>query len=253
MDKDKDKGKASKVFIGLFIFLAIIFAFICLAFFGNPISRLMAEKSATKYIETHYKDLDLNLDKAYYNFKDGYYIVRLRDKNSEDTKFYLGFDSFGRLKANTYDSILFNTFIRLDNELSAYGKSLEKKYNFPYEISLTTVNDDIEEKLVLDQKFDFNNFKEDVNAQAFGYAKKPSLEKCLDILCDLQKIMDKTSLKVTKYSIILIPEENKKPDGEAESWAGSVNVYDVPAEVVRNKDFKEFTNIYEKSISETKD
>lgn len=247
------KGKLSKVFIGLFIFLAIIFVLICLAFFGNPISRLMAEKSATKYIETHYKNLDLNRDRAYYNFKDGYYIVRLSDKNSEDTKFYLGFDSFGRLKANTYDSILFNTWIRLSDELRDYGKSLEKKYNFPYKISLTTVNDDIEEKLVLDQKFDFNNFKEDVNAQAFGYVKKPSLEECLDILCDLQKIMDKTSLKVTKYSIILIPEENKKPDGEAESWAGSVNVYDVPAEVVRNRDIKEFTNIYEKSISETKE
>ena len=63
----KGKGKASKVFIGLFIFLAIIFAFICLAFFGNPISRLMAEKSATKYIEANYKDLDLIRDRAYYN------------------------------------------------------------------------------------------------------------------------------------------------------------------------------------------
>ncbi len=247
------KGKLSKVFIGLFVLLAIIFSIFYLIFFGNPISRLIAERSATKYIEANYKDLDLDRDRAYYNFKDGYYIVRLSDKNSEDTKFYLGFDSFGKIKADTYDSILFNTFIRLDNELNDYGKSLAEEYNFPYKISLTTVNDDIEEKLTLDQKFDFNNFKEDINAQALGYAKKPSLEKCFDLLCDLQKIMDKTSLKVTKYSIILIPEENKNPDGEAESWAGSVNVYDVPEEVVRNKDIKEFTNIYEKSIRETKD
>ena len=247
------KGKLSKVFIGLFIFLAIIFAFICLAFFGNPISRLMAEKSATKYIEANYKDLDLIRDRAYYNFKDGYYIVRLRDKNSEDTKFYLGFDSFGKLKQDTYDDILFNTEIRLSDELREYGSKLQEKYKFPYKISLTTLNDDIEEKLTLYQKFDFNNFKEDVNAQAFGYVKKPSLEVCFDVLCELQKIMDKTSLKVTKYSVILIPEENKKPDGEAESWAGSVSVHDVPAEVLRNRDLKEFKNIYEKSISETKD
>ena len=247
------KGKLSKVFIGLFIFLAIIFAFICLAFFGNPISRLMAEKSATKYIEAHYKDLDLNRDRAYYNFKDGYYTVRLRSKTSKDTAFMLGFDSFGKLKQNTYDDILFNTEIRLLDELRGYGADLQYKYNFPYEISLNTVEDVPRENLVLDQEFDFDNFKEDVNAQAFGYVEKPSLEECLDILCDLQKIMDKTSLKVTKYSIILIPEENKKPDGEAESWAGSVNVYDVPAEVVRNKDIKEFINIYERSISETKD
>ncbi|MFR7873447.1 hypothetical protein [Peptoniphilus sp. HMSC062D09] len=247
------KGKASKVFIGLFIFLAIIFAFICLAFFGNPISRLMAEKSATKYIEAHYKDLDLNRDKAYYNFKDGYYTVRLRSKTSKDTAFMLGFDSFGKLKQNTYDDILFNTEIRLLDELRGYGADLQYKYNFPYEISLNTVEDVPRENLVLDQEFDFDNFKENVNAQAFGYVKKPSLEECLDALCDLQKIMDKTSLKVTKYSIILIPEENKKPDGEAESWVGALSVHDVPEEIVRNRDLKEFTNIYEKSISETKD
>lgn len=248
-----NKSYIKRILFGFLIFLAIILVIFYFIFFGNPISRLMAEKSATKYIEAHYKDLDLNRDKAFYNFKDGYYIVRLRDKNSKDTKFYLGFDSFGRLKADTYDSILFNTFIRLGDELNDYGKKLAKKYNFPYKISLTTVDDDIEKKLTLDQKFDFNNFKEDINAQAFGYFKKPSLEECLDILCDLQKIMDKTSLKVTKYSIILIPEENKNSDGEAESWEGALGVYDVPQEVVRNRDIKEFTNIYEKSISETKD
>lgn len=242
-----------KFFIGLGIVCAIFLLFFYIAFFGNPISRLIAEKSATKYIETHYKDLDLIRDRAYYNFKNGYYIVRLRDKNSEDTKFYLGFDSFGKIKADTYDSILFNTFIRLSDELNDYGKKLAEKYNFPYKISLTTLNNDLEEKLILDQEFDFNNFKEDLNAQAFGYVKKPSLEVCFDVLCDLQKIMDKTSLKVTKYSIILVPEENKRPDGEAESWAGSISVSDVPQEVVRNKDLKEFKNIYEKSISQTKD
>ncbi|MDU3086320.1 MAG: hypothetical protein E6705_00265 [Peptoniphilus harei] len=240
-------------FTGLGIVCAIFLLFFFIAFFGNPISRLLADMAADKYIETHYKDLDLIRDRAHYNFKDGYYIVRLRDKNSEDTKFYLGFDSFARIKADTYDSILFNTAIRLSDELNAYGKSLEKKYNFPYEISLTTVNDNIEEKLILDQEFDFNNFKEDINAQAFGYTKKPSLEEALDILYDLQKIMDKTSLKVTKYSIILIPEENKKTDGEAESWQNSLGVYDVPAEVVRNRDLKKFKNIYEEAISKTKD
>lgn len=248
-----NKTYLKRILFGFLILLVIILAIFYFIFFGNPISRLIAEKSATKYIETHYKDLDLNRDRAYYNFKDGYYIVRLRDKNSKDTSFYLGFDSFGRLKADTYDSILFNTFIRLGDELSEYGKSLEKKYNFPYEINLTTVDDDIEKKLVLDQEFNFNNFKEEVSAQALGYVKKPSLENCLDALCDLQKIMDKTNLKVTKYSIILIPEENKKPDGEAESWRDALGVYDVPEEIVRDRDLKEFKNNYEKSISETKD
>ena len=249
----KEKLNFKKLFICLAIIYIIIFAIFYLIFFGNPISRLMAERSATKYIEANYKDLDLNCDKAYYNFKDGYYTVRLRSKSSRDTAFMLGFDSFGKLKQDTYDDILFNTEVRLSDELRGYGEDLQYKYNFPYEISLKTVEDVPRENLVLDQEFDFDNFKEDVNAQAFGYVKKPSLEECFDAICDLQKIMDKTSLKVTKYSVILIPEENKKPEGEAESWKGSVSVHDVPEEVVRNKDIKELKNIYEKSISETKD
>lgn len=242
-----------KFFIGLGIVCAIFLLFFYIAFFRNPISRLLADRAADKYIESHYKDLDLNRDETYYNFKDGYYTVRLRSKTSRDTAFMLGFDSFGKLKQDTYDDILFNTEIRLLDELRGYGADLQAKYSFPYDISLNTVEDIPREDLVLDQEFDFDNFKEDVNVQAFGYTKNPNLEECFDILYDLQKIMDKTSLKVTKYSIILIPEENKKPDGEAESWAGSTSVSDVPQEVVRNKDIKEFKNIYEKSISETKD
>ena len=248
-----NKSYIKRILFGFLIFLVIILAIFYLLFFGNPISRLMAERSATKYIEAHYKDLELNRDETFYNFKDGYYTVRLRSKKSKDTKFMLGFDSFGILKQNTYENILFNTEVRLLDELREYGATIQKKYNFPYEISLNTIEDVPREDLVLDQEFDFDNFKEEVGAEVVGFSKNPNLEECLDVLCDSQKILDKTSLKVTKYAVILIPEENKKPDGEAESWQNSLGVYDVPEDVVRNRDLKEFTNIYEKSISQTKD
>lgn len=249
----KNKNYIKRILFGFLIFFAIIFSIFYLLFFGNPISRLMAEKSATKYIDAHYRDLDLNRDESFYNFKDGYYTVRLRSKKSKDTKFMVGFDSFGKLKQDTYDDILFNTEIRLLDELREYGTTIKKKYNFPYDISLNTVEDVPREDLVLDQEFDFDNFKEEVGAEVVGFSKNPNLEECLDVLCDSQKILDKTSLKVTKYAVILIPEENKKPDGEAESWQNSLGVYDVPEDVVRNRDLKEFKNIYEEAISKTKE
>lgn len=248
-----NKSYIKRILFGFLIFLVIILAIFYLLFFGNPISRLMAERSATKYIEAHYKDLELNRDETFYNFKDGYYTVRLRSKKSKDTKFMLRFDSFGKLKQNTYENILFNTEVRLLDELREYGATIQKKYNFPYEISLNTIEDVPREDLVLDQEFDFDNFKEEVGAEVVGFSKNPKLEECLDVLCDSQKILDKTSLKVTKYAVILIPEENKKPDGEAESWQNSLGVYDVPADLVRNRDLKEFKNIYEEAISKTKE
>lgn len=249
----KKKFNLKKFFIGLGIVFAIIFLFFYFAFFGNLISKFIADRAADKYIKTHYKDLNLKRDETFYNFKDGYYTVRLSSKKSKDTKFILGFDSFGKLKQDTYDSILFNTEIRLLDELREYGATIQKKYNFPYDISLNTVEDVLREDLVLDQEFDFDNFKEEVSAEVVGFSKNPKLEECLDVLYDSQKILDKTSLKVTKYSVILIPEENKRSDGEAESWQNSLGVYDVPEDVVRNRDLKKFKNIYEEAISRTKD
>lgn len=248
-----NKSYIKRILFGFLIFLVIILAIFYLLFFGNPISKIVANRAADKYIETHYKNLDLNRDETFYNFKDGYYTVRLRSKKSKDTKFMLGFDSFGKLKQNTYENILFNTEVRLLDELREYGATIQKKYNFPYEISLNTIEDVPREDLVLDQEFDFDNFKEEVGAEVVGFSKNPNLEECLDVLCDSQKILDKTSLKVTKYAVILIPEENKKPDGEAESWQNSLGVYDVPEDVVRNRDLKEFKNIYEEAISKTKE
>ncbi len=59
-----------KFFIGLGIICAIFLLFFYIAFFGNPICRILADRAADKYIETHYKDLDLNRDEIFYNFKD---------------------------------------------------------------------------------------------------------------------------------------------------------------------------------------
>ena len=99
------------LYTALAILLAIVL-FIVLSLFGNPISKIMAEKAEDQYLETHHRDLDLVNERAYYNFKDGTYIVRLWDKHSIDTKFTLEYDSFGKMKRDTFDDRLFNTFRR---------------------------------------------------------------------------------------------------------------------------------------------
>lgn len=53
----KRKFNFKKFFTGLGIVCAIFLLFFYIAFFGNPISRILADRAADKYIETNYKDL----------------------------------------------------------------------------------------------------------------------------------------------------------------------------------------------------
>ena len=135
--------------------------------------------------------------------------------------------------------------------LNDYGKKLEKENNLSYEISLyPTEESDLESKLSLDQKFLIENFPADVEVNSITYSKKPNLEEAIKILQNTQKIMDTTDLKVTKYSIIIIPQENKKKDGQAESWGNSLSIFDIPDYIIRDNKINELEKLY-KIQSET--
>lgn len=74
------------IYISIGTLVAIIL-FFAVAFFGNPVSRVLANKAANDYLKTHYTDLELKKERAFYNFKDAKYVVRLQDKNSPDSQF----------------------------------------------------------------------------------------------------------------------------------------------------------------------
>ena len=135
--------------------------------------------------------------------------------------------------------------------LNDYGKKLEKENNLSYEISLyPTEESNLESKLSLDQKFLIENFPADVEVNSITYSKKPNIEEAIKILQNTQKIMDTTDLKVTKYSIIMIPQENKKKDGQAESWENSLSIFDIPDYIIRDNKINELEKLY-KIQSET--
>lgn len=231
----------------LLIAIALVIALVyVVAFFGNPISRLLAEKSADKYIEETYPAYDFERQRAFYNFKDGYYNVKLQDKASEDRAFSLAFDSFGRLKRDSYDSILFNTFSRFSTALYYYGDDLKEKNNKPYDIRLDIAEgEDYEKTLSLDQEVDLDNFPFKITATARAYSKEPSLEECMEILKDLDSLIMTTKLVSADYSVVLTPEENKTGDKDAESWQNSVSVFNVPVDLVRQGDLEGLKDLYD--------
>lgn len=233
----------------LYTALAILLAialFIVLSFYGNPISKIMADKAADKYLETHHTDLDLVRERAYYNFKDGTYVVRLWDKHSIDTKFTLEYDSFGKMKRDTFDDRLFNTFRRYMYLLDELGDEIAKDSGLDFVIWLRPDDDtDYRDYLTLDQDFDADNLPSKVMAGFKTYAEKPSLEDLMNGLKKLYEALKERDIAVSTYSGLIIPNADKKEDGEAETWKNAVSVNDVPEKVIVDGDMEELKRLFD--------
>lgn len=233
----------------LYTALAILLAialFIVLSFYGNPISKIMADKAADQYLETHHRDLDLVHERAYYNFKDGTYVVMLWDKKSIDTKFTLEFDSFGKMKRDTFDDRLFNTFRRYMGFLDDLGDEIAKDSELDFVIWLRPDDDtDYRDYLTLDQDFDKDNLPSKITADFKAYAEKPSLEDLMDGLKKVYEVLKERNIAVKSYSGLVIPNRDKKEDGEAETWKNAISVNDVPEKVIVDGDMEELKKIYD--------
>ena len=234
--------------------IVLFFLFVVNAFFGNPVSKYLADRSTNKVITERYGDLDLSREKVIYNLKDGDYIVFLEDKNSVDSQFALHFDSFGRLVWDSYDDRISNTVMRFDRVVSQYGRSLEKQYDFPYTITLSSWDkEDPEKYLKVDQPVDVKHLPYKLQAQAYGVGKNATAEEAMEVLQELQKIMDKEGLHVIEYAINLVPEENRDEQGELETWANMFSAYEVPTDVVRQGDVKALNSLVERQMTEGKE
>ena len=234
----------------LSLFLAILLIFFAILiifdFFGNPISRIIADMAADKYLETHYTDLDLVRDRVYYDFKDGSYVVRLQDKNSIDTKFNLEYNSFGKMKRDTYDERLFNTYRRYIDFLYDLGEEITQDNGLDFVIWLRP-DDDIDYRvyLTLDQDFDKDNLPSKITASFKAYAEKPSLDDLMNGLKKVYEALKERDIAAISYSGLIIPNYDKKEDGEAETWKNAISVNDVPEEVILDEDMKELKKIYD--------
>ncbi len=203
--------------------------------------------AADKYLETHYTDLDLVHERAYYDFKDGNYVVRLWDMNSIDTKFNLEYDSFGKMKRDTYDERLFNTYRRYIDFLYDLGEEIAKDNGLGFELWLRPDdNFDYKAHLTLDQDFDADNLPSKVKADFKAYAEKPSLDDLMDGLKKVYDALKERNIAAISYSGLVIPNADKKEDGEAETWKNAISVNAVPEEVIVNGDLDELKRIFDK-------
>lgn len=239
--------KKSKIILNAVLtILLLIVMFTQFVFYGNPISKILADKAADEYLETHYRDLDLVHEHAYYDFKDAKYVVRLWDKNSIDTKFSIEFDSFGKMKRDTYDERFFNTFRRYMGFLDDLGDEIAKDCGLGFELWLRPDdNFDYRAYLTLDQDFDADNLPSKITAGFKAYAEKPSLDDLMNGLKKVYEVLKERNIAAMSYSGLVIPNADKAEDGKAETWRNAISVNDVPEKMIMDGDMKELKKIYD--------
>ena len=236
-----------------FAILFVVALVVLNALFGNPVSKALAERGADKVIAEKYGDLDLSREKVFYNFKAPEYVVHLQDKNSEDSAFELCFDYFGRLQRDTYDWRIDNTAARFESAVWKYGEVLEKKYDFPYEISLSAWNKiDEADYLTLDQPVDLKHLPYKLEVQTFG-ERKVTADEAMTILKRLQQIMDDENLDVMEYALTFEPKGSRDENGALKNKDDMFSVYEVPADVVRRGDVDALKALAKKQMTEGKD
>ena len=110
------------------------------ALVGNPVSKVLATKSANEYIEKTYSDKDFVIEEVNYDFKTGGYYARVTSPTSIDSHFSLSFNLFGKLELDCYDDVTtgWNTAMRLEDDYRnavkavTESKAFSEKYFIAY-------------------------------------------------------------------------------------------------------------------------
>lgn len=138
-----------------------VMLFITNAFVGNPLSAMVANKAIQQYVGQNYAFLDLEVEKANYDFKNQGYRAIAKSETSMDTKFAIYY-SDGKVQRDDYQLYVvekFNTLDRLTSEYTLIVKTIiadELGYqnNATFVVHDKDLSDKLGESLELDMKFD---------------------------------------------------------------------------------------------------
>lgn len=206
-------------------------AYIANAFFGNPISAYLAERSAKAYLAENYGHLDLKVDWFGYSFKMTEYYMIVSSPSSKDMHFSIHMRPDGSVRYDTYDDVTsgWNTWQRLEDEYRArtnalfdapdfelqndisFG-SLELKEESVYEYQPVPFGIDMSE-LVIDGEYDINELAKQAGKIVFYMQHEDvSFETAACGMLRLKEILDQEGIPFFAMDFVLrLPREEGQP------------------------------------------
>lgn len=205
--KSKSKRQILKILAGITAIALIcgIF-FVTNAFVGNPISSILADKAIKEYVDKEYPFLDLEIEKAVYNFKGASYIGVAKSRTSIDTYFRICYRN-GKVQSDTYESNVlkkFNTLQRLSAEYSHVAKNIiAKELGYQNNSTIVRYNDEnrnIDDIIELDMKFD-RTLPIDTEVIIRLDLKDNSIEEISRVLINAHKAFIDNGCHFSKYGL----------------------------------------------------
>lgn len=235
--------------IGALILIGLLLI-ITMAFTGNPISKLLATRTANKYIEENYSNMELQREEAYYNFKDESYGVRYINPRSKDIHFSIETDYLGRLKVDGYERDVlskWNTRIRLEDEYNSYvEKIIRDNLNYDYNMVFASTfvdgdKDDMLSDLEIDMIFDLKDIPYPQDLSIYIYEDNRTWDRLAEVILQVDEVIEKEDLDIFTYTIML--EEARDEESKEGEMFG---VYGFPKEFLDMDNLprvlKEFNN-----------
>lgn len=237
--------KVKKIIAGI---IAVILIFMVLStansLVGNPISKMLAVRSAREYVANEYATLNLEIESSSYNFKFNDYWVFFRSTESYDTAFSVHCDSFGNITGDEYSYEVannFTTYRRIESELREIGSDLlmnSLRYNINNCGLLLgdITEDEMNNKLHLDMVLDVHNPPH--NLEAFIYIDDPDItyDKMAEVLREMATLFDENDIPVSSYSIeirhdALVFTDTNGDEARENQW---ISIYGIPAETLQS-------------------
>lgn len=201
------------------------------AFFGNPVSAHLAERSARAYLAEQYGHLDVEIERFGYSFKTADYYAHVSSPTSMDTHFSVYMRMNGEVRYDTYDSVTsgWNTWRRLESEYRArtnalfdapdfelrndiaFG-SLELKEESVYDYQPVPFGIDLQ-TLELDREYDINELAAQAGKIVFYMQHEDvSFETAAQGMLRLKEILDGEGIPFFAMDFVLrLPREEGQP------------------------------------------
>lgn len=200
---------------------------------GNPISQMLATKTAEKYLEENHPGKDYVLEGVTFNFKFICYNAHFSSPSSPDSSFSLMLGMDGKIIQDYYENNVltgWNTARRLGNEYrAAVGKVLDNPA-FPYQLDigygdLEFISEEykdapevpdyalITNDLELDGIYDMN----ELGAKAgkltvYIWDDTVTVERLAEIMLDIKKMLDDAGVRF--YIMDCVLQYPKPEEGE---------------------------------------
>lgn len=206
--KSRNNKLAVRIVAGVIALILILgILFVTNAFVGNPISAMMANRAIERYVNQNYSFLDLEVEKAIYDFKSSGYMARANSKTSMDTKFAIYY-RYGKVQRDDYENYVlggFNTLQRLSDEYSYIAKGIiAQELGFKDNRTMVTYNkdayEDTKDIIKLDMKFD-RTLTLDAEVIINIDLKNNSLEEVAEVLTEAHEVFLNNDCVFNKYGL----------------------------------------------------